>query len=105
MIIYEVTSDVAAAGIAAYETYMRDTHIPAVLASGCFLRATIDRSMPGRYRVRYVVRNMDILDRYLATYAPQFRDDFAAHLGGLVQVSREVWSELQHWTADSPATA
>ena len=105
MIIYEVTSDVAAAGIAAYETFMRDTHIPAVLKSGCFVSATIDRSMPGRYRVRYVVRNMDILDRYLALYAPQFRDDFAAHLGDLVRVSREVWSELQHWTADSAATA
>ena len=73
----------AATGIAAYERFMRDTHIPAVLASGCFVRATIDRSMPGRYRVRYVVRNMDILDRYLATYAPQLREDFAAHLGGL----------------------
>ncbi len=105
MIIYEVTSDVTAAGIAAYETYMRETHIPEVLASGCFVTATIDRSMPGRYRVRYVARNMDILDRYLATYAPQLRDDFAAHLGDLVHVSREVWSELQHWTANSPATA
>ncbi len=105
MIIYEVTSDVAAAGIAAYETYMREKHIPAVLASGCFVSATIDRSMPGRYRVRYVVRSMDILDRYLVAYAPQFRDDFAAHLGDLVHVSREVWSELQHWTSDQARTA
>ena len=105
MVIYEVTTDVSPNGIAAYETYMRDTHIPAVLATGCFVSASIDRSMPGRYRVRYAARTMDILDRYLATHATQFRADFAAHLGNGVTVSREVWSELQHWTAESPTTA
>jgi Domain of unknown function (DUF4286) len=105
MIIYEVTTMVLADGIAAYEAYMRDKHIPDVLASGCFLRATIERSIPGRYRIRYVARNMDVLDRYLGTYAQQFRADFAAHLGTNVQVSREVWSELQHWNSQPDATA
>jgi hypothetical protein len=104
VIIYEVTTDVAAATVPAYEAYMRDTHIPAVLASGCFVSATIARSMPGRYRIRYLARSMDVLDRYLATYAPQFRADFAVHLASGVQVSREVWSELQHWTADPSVT-
>ena len=103
MIIYEVTTDVPSAAVAAYESYMRDTHIPAVLSSGCFVSASIARSLPGRYRVRYSARNMDVLDRYLATFAPQFRADFAAHLGSSVKVSREVWSELQHWTADPRA--
>jgi hypothetical protein len=105
MVIYEVTTDVSPGGVAGYETYMRETHIPAVLATGCFLSASIDRSMPGRYRVRYAARSMDILDRYLAMHATQFRADFAAHLGSGVQVSREVWSELQQWTAGLPATA
>jgi hypothetical protein len=99
MVIYEVTSDVPAHAIAAYESFMRETHIPQVLASGCFEGASIDRSLPGRYRVRYVARNMDVLDRYLGTYAPQLRADFAAHLGSTVHVTREVWSELQHWNA------
>ena len=103
MIIYEVTTVVLADAIAAYESYMRETHIPSVLATGCFLRATIARSMPGRYRIRYEARNMDVLDRYLASHAQQFRADFAAHLGSNVQVSREVWSELQHWTGKPDA--
>jgi Domain of unknown function (DUF4286) len=102
MIIYEVTTDVAPDRITAYEAYMRDRHIPDVLATGCFLRATIERSMPGRYRIRYVCRTMDILDDYLAHHAEQFRDDFASHLGASVQVSREVWSELQHWDGAGP---
>jgi hypothetical protein len=101
MIAYEVTADVAPAGIAPYEAYMRDTHIPEVLATGCFLSATIARSMPGRYRVRYLAQNLDVLDRYLSTFAPQLRDDFANHLGSSVHVSREVWTELQHWTPES----
>ncbi len=105
MIIYEVTTDVAADGIAAYEAYMRDTHIPAVLSSGCFVTASIAMSFRGRYRVRYVARNMDVLDRYLASYAPQFRADFASHLGSRVEVSREVWTELQHWDAKSTGAA
>lgn len=97
MIIYEVTTDVAPESIARYEAYMRDRHIPDVLATGCFVRATIERSIPGRYRIRYAARTMEILDDYLSHHARQFRDDFAEHLGASVQVTREVWSELQHW--------
>jgi Domain of unknown function (DUF4286) len=104
MIIYEVTTTVTADSIAAYESYMRDKHIPAVLSTGCFLHATISRSMPGRYRIRYTARNMDVLDRYLGTHAQQFRADFAAHLGSSVQVSREVWTELQHWNTGGDAS-
>lgn len=104
MIIYEVTMDVAAAGIAAYERYMRDKHIPDVLTTGCFVSATVARSIPGRYRIRYTALNMDILDRYLGTHSQQFRDDFADQLGTDVKVSREVWSELQHWDAQGRPT-
>lgn len=100
MIIYEVTTDVAAHAVAAYETFMREKHIPDVFASGCFVSASIARSLPGRYRIRYTATSMDVLDRYLSSYAPQFRADFAAHLGSGVKVSREVWSELQHWKAN-----
>ncbi len=104
MIIYEVTTDVPPEGVAAYEAYMRDKHIPEVLATKCFLSATIARSMPGRYRISYRARNMDVLDRYLAMYAQQFRADFATELGASVKVSREVWSELQQWTAEPGST-
>lgn len=104
MIIYEVTTDVEPASIPAYEAYMRDTHIPAVLRTGCFVRASISRSIPGRYRIRYVATDMDVLDRYLGEHSEQFRDDFAAHLGASVTVSREVWSELQHWEGGSGRT-
>ncbi|MES3035855.1 MAG: DUF4286 family protein [Gemmatimonadota bacterium] len=104
MIIYEVTTDVAPGTVPAYEAYMRDTHIPDVLRTGCFVSATIARSIPGRYRIRYVATDMDVLDKYLGEHSQQFRDDFAAHLGADVQVSREVWSELQHWDGSGART-
>jgi len=104
MIIYEVTTDVEPASIPAYEAYMRDRHIPDVLRTGCFVRASIARSISGRYRIRYVATSMDVLDRYLGEHSQQFRDDFAEHLGASVQVSREVWSELQHWEGGSART-
>ena len=104
MIIYEVTTDVEPASIPAYEAYMRDRHIPDVLSTGCFVRASIARSTQGRYRIRYVATSMDVLDRYLGEHSQQFRDDFAEHLGASVQVSREVWSELQHWEGGSART-
>ncbi len=100
MIIYEVTTVVSPASIAAYESYMRDRHVREVLATGCIVSATIALSIPGRYRIRYVAKNMDVLDQYLGTHAQQFRADFAAHLGSGVEVTREVWTELQHWHAD-----
>lgn len=104
MIIYEVTTVVSPASIAAYESYMRETHVRDVLATGCFVSATISRAMPGRYRIRYAARSMDVLDRYLGTYAQQFRSDFAEHLGSGVEVTREVWTELQHWDATPTGT-
>ena len=103
MVIYEVTTDVEPTQIAAYEAYMRDTHIPDVLGTGCFVRASLDCSIPGRYRVRYVTADMDALDAYLSEHSEQFRADFAAHLGGAVRVSREVWAELEHWPAVAPS--
>jgi hypothetical protein len=98
MIIYEVTTTVAGAAIERYEAFMRDRHIPDVMATGCFTHATITRSMAGRYRITYLTTDLDVLDRYLRTYAPQLRADFAAHLGTTVDVTREVWTELQSWT-------
>jgi len=106
MIIYEVTTTVATDAVPAYEAFMRERHILDVLATGCFVSASIACSLPGRYRICYVARDLDILDAYLATHASHLRSDLARHLGDKVEVSREVWTELQTWQAgsDRPTT-
>jgi hypothetical protein len=62
MITYEITATVRADLCDAYERYMRDRHIPDLLATGSFAGATMARSSPGRYRIRYedtIARKVD----------------------------------------------
>jgi hypothetical protein len=97
MIAYEVTSEVEQGLMPAYERYMRETHIPQVLATGCFHAAVFARSSPGRYRTSYVARTQADLDRYLATHTAALRADFAAHFPEGVSLAREVWTTVERW--------
>ena len=97
MIAYEVTSEVEESLVGRFERYMRETHIPQVLATGCFQAAFFARSSPTRYRTSYVARTQADLDRYLATYTSGLRVDFSAHFPEGVTLSREVWVTVQRW--------
>jgi hypothetical protein len=97
MVIYEVTALVAPDLVQDYEHYMREEHIPAVLATGCFQRAAFARANSNRYRMRYEALGSQDLERYLAGHAPALREDFAARFPEGVTVSREVWAVLRSW--------
>jgi len=97
MVTYEVTTTVEPGLIAEYEAYMRTTHIPDLLATGCFHGAALTRSAPGRYRIRYQAPSEADLERYLDTHAPRLRGDFGSHFPRGITVSREVWVDLQSW--------
>jgi hypothetical protein len=97
MIIYEVTAVVEARLAEAYERYMRQHHIPDVLASGCFQSADF-ASAPGRYRMRYEASTAEDLERYLATHAARLREDAASRFPEGVVLSREVWTAIQRWS-------
>jgi hypothetical protein len=97
MIAYEVTAEVAEGLVRRYEQYMRETHIPEVLATGCFHGAVFARSSPGRYRTSYMARTQGDLDRYLEAHTADMRADFAAHFPDGVSLSREVWGTVERW--------
>jgi hypothetical protein len=97
MVIYEVTALVAPDLVQNYEHFMREHHIPAVLATGCFQRAAFTRADPNRYRMRYEALSSQDLERYLASHAPALREDFTSHFPQGVTLSREVWIVLQGW--------
>jgi hypothetical protein len=97
MVSYEVTALVAPDLVQDYERFMREQHIPAILATGCFRRAAFTRGDPGRYRMRYEALSSQDLDRYLAGHAPALREDVAARFPEGVTLSREVWDVVQGW--------
>jgi hypothetical protein len=97
MVTYEVTTTVDFRLVGAYERYMRQVHIPDLLATGCFHGAALTRSATGRYRVRYEAPTEADLERYLAIYATRLREDFASHFPEGVTAAREVWIGIQSW--------
>jgi hypothetical protein len=97
VITYEVTAIVPGALVSDYEGYMRERHIPDLLATGCFSGACFSRSAPGRYRVRYEAFDRESLDRYLAVHAAEMRGHFMETFPEGVSVEREEWEVLELW--------
>jgi hypothetical protein len=98
-LIYEVTAVVEHGLADGWERYMRERHIPAVLATGCFTGASLARAPGGRYLIRYHLASRGDLDRYLTDAAPALRAEFAARYPGGVALSRETWELVQAWEA------
>ena len=97
MIIYEITATVRANLVERYEKYMREKHIPELLETGYFRGAKFTRAIENRYRIQYEAHDQAALDEYLKTDANRLREDFLAHFGEGVEVSRENWEVLQCW--------
>lgn len=99
MIIYEVSGTVERELVAEYERYMREKHIPDVLATGSFSGASIVTADENRYRILYEVADDATLQRYLDERAPSLRADFASHFPTGVTLSRDVWRVLERWSS------
>jgi hypothetical protein len=81
----------------AYERFMQKHHIPDVYKTRCFREVVFERAGSGQYRVRYQAASQADVDRYLREHAARLREDVAAHFPSGLQLSREVWTELQRW--------
>ena len=99
MVSYEITATVRADLCAEYERYMQSRHIPDLLATGAFAGASLSRSAPGRYRIRYEAHDAAALARYLEHDAPALRRHFAESFPVGVELSREEWTVLATWPA------
>lgn len=97
MVHYEVTVEAVPALADALERYMRGTHIPEILATGCFAAIRLQRGDGGRFRTDYAASSRADLDRYLDEHAAPFRADFQARFPDGVSVAREVWTDLEAW--------
>lgn len=104
MVIYEVNATVERELVPEYERFMRDVHVPDVLATGSFTRAAILKAGENRYRIVYEVEDEATLQRYLDERAPALRADFARHFPTGVELSREIWRVLERWPENEPGS-
>jgi len=91
---YEVTLDVPAERAEAIERYMRERHIPDILATGCFRSVRLERASETRVRTSYEAATRMDFERYLKEHAERFRTHFWEHVGQGVVPLRELWEEV-----------
>ncbi|MBK7706636.1 MAG: DUF4286 family protein [Acidobacteria bacterium] len=94
MLIYEITAKVRADLIGHYERYMRETHIPDLMATGFFSGAKFLRSGDG-YRIQY---ETDDLDGYLARTPRVFGPIFRRTSPRALRSSVKTWT----WSKSGP---
>jgi hypothetical protein len=97
MISYEVTLQTQPQLAADLEQFMTGSHIPDILATGCFREIQFSRASAARFRTAYQASTQADLDRYLRDYAPRFRAEFLQRFPQGVNVTRETWLQLQVW--------
>jgi hypothetical protein len=97
MVAYEVKVEVREDLAGAFERYMREKHIPEILATGCFKAIRFEQASPTLFRSRYEAASQKDLDRYMGEHTAAFRADFMAHFPEGCTPSREVWEGLQAW--------
>lgn len=97
MIIYAVTSEVEAPAAAEWLAWMRETHVPEVLATGCFTRCRIaeleEPASPAGYVTfvfEYEAPTAELLARYREQFAPALRQSATARYGAVVRATRTV---------------
>jgi hypothetical protein len=97
MITYEVVARSEPPLAADYEDYMRRVHVPAVLATGCFVGAIFERTAEGLFRMRYQAGSQEALDRYLQDHTSRLREEITARFPTGITFSRAIWSKLEQW--------
>ena len=100
MVSYVVTATVEPGLAEEFERFMREDHMPALIATGCFRSAAFTRVAPDRYRMRYDADMRADLDYYLARHAARFRAGFVARFPSGVSLEREVGEVLQVWPGE-----
>ncbi len=97
MVTYEITAQVAPDLVEAYEQYMQEQHIPALLETGCFVEAVFARAETGHYRIWYAAPEQAVLDTYISRHAGRLRADLGAHFPQGVTLTREIWETVGSW--------
>tara|TARA_B100000073_G_C23554169_1_gene501367 strand:- start:263 stop:580 length:318 start_codon:yes stop_codon:yes gene_type:complete len=99
MIIYNVTCSVDSDIVEDWLDWMKKNHIPDILDTGFFIRATINRvisELDGQYTyaIKYYCINFKSLKAYHRSCANRFKDDHFKRYGNKVLSFRTVLREI-----------
>jgi hypothetical protein len=103
MIVYNVTVSIDPEVHEAWIAWMKDVHIPEVLATGFFLENRIMR-VHGEdegvisYAFQYLLPDMDSLLKYQQEHAPRLQKDHSERFQGRFAAFRTVLEVVQHTT-------
>lgn len=88
MIIYNVTVSIDADVHDEWLAWMKNTHIPEVLATGLFIESRMSRMLVEEegggitYSIQYTLESMDKMKEYEEKHAPRLRDDHTRRYNG-----------------------
>jgi hypothetical protein len=101
MIIYNVTIQIEENAELAWLQWMQDSHIPDMMATGCFTRVAMLRLLlqegetaEGTYAIQYFSNSMEDYERYLRGHASEMRNRTLAAWGNRFVAFRTVLEEL-----------
>lgn len=86
MVIYNVTVNIDENVNEEWVKWMKDDHIPAVLATGHFHGSTFSKILAEEaggfaYSIQYLAKSMEALEKYMAEEAPRLRKEFQDQYG------------------------
>jgi hypothetical protein len=99
MITYQVTISLEAGIEAEWIEWMKRTHIPDVLRTGCFSECRLGKSVGAEntepvYVMQYSCRSLEEYHRYRDNFAPALQKDHSDRFGGRFRGSRLVLDEI-----------
>jgi Domain of unknown function (DUF4286) len=101
MFIYNVTSKVDHTISAAWLQWMKEEHIPEIIATGCFTKATIlqlletDDSEGPTFAIQYTSESKALYNRYLEKFAPELRQKVMAKWGSKFIAFRSIMQVIE----------
>jgi hypothetical protein len=99
MIIYNVTINIDDAAHDEWLVWMKKTHIPAVIATGCFssgsmFKLLVEEQSGTSYSIQYRAPNINAVNRYMQEFAAELRNETEKHYGGKFTAFRTLLEEV-----------
>lgn len=102
MILYNVTVSIDPGIQEDWTRWMREVHIPDVLATGCFLESRLSRIHGEEeggvtFSVMYLSPSQEMYDKYQETFAPKLQADHNQKFAGKFAAFRTVLNVIEEF--------